>query len=77
MSIRSCLASSTPPDEGTLFSLARAPGDMNRLLLAGVVLTVLSLLGYVVGVLEPYPGRAFSVTGVMVGVTLLALGGRT
>ncbi|WP_168219975.1 hypothetical protein [Salarchaeum sp. JOR-1] len=47
---------------------------MDSVRIAGSVLTVLSLLAYAVGVLQPYPGRAFSVTGVMVGVTLTAVG---
>jgi hypothetical protein len=46
---------------------------MNRLVTAGGVLTALGVVGYVVGVTTPYPGRAFSVTGVMVGVTLLSI----
>lgn len=48
---------------------------MDRVVVAGVALTVLGLVGYVVGVFAPYPGRAFSVTGVMVGLTLVAVGG--
>ncbi|EJN61036.1 hypothetical protein [Halogranum rubrum] len=47
---------------------------MNAERVAGVVLTVLGAVGYVVGVAAPYPGRAFSLTGVMVGLTLLAIG---
>lgn len=47
---------------------------MNAELAAGGGLTLFSLVGYVVGVLAPYPGRAFSVAGVMVGITLLAIG---
>lgn len=46
----------------------------SRTVLLGGGLTTLSLLGYVVGVVAPYPGRAFSLTGLMVGVTLLAVG---
>lgn len=41
---------------------------------AGLVLTVLGLLGYGAGILAAYPGRAFSVTAVMLGITLLAIG---
>ncbi|MFC4358960.1 hypothetical protein ACFO0N_13500 [Halobium salinum] len=41
---------------------------------AGAVLTGLSVLGYLVGVATAYPGRAFSLTGLMVGLTLLAVG---
>ncbi|MFC4551596.1 MULTISPECIES: hypothetical protein [Halorussus] len=47
---------------------------MNSALAAGVALTAAGLVGYLVGILAPYPGRAFSVTGVMVGITLLAIG---
>ncbi len=47
---------------------------MDRALLAGIAVTGLGLAGYAVGVAEPYPGRAFSVTGVMVGLTLVAVG---
>lgn len=53
---------------------------MDRTTLAGIVLTVGGLVGYAVGIagdagLVPVvEGRAFSVTGVMVGITLLALG---
>jgi hypothetical protein len=48
---------------------------MNSLQTAGVVLTLAGVAGYAVGVLAPYPGRGFSVAGVMVGVTFLSLGG--
>jgi hypothetical protein len=54
---------------------------MNRTLIGGIGLTALGLAGYLLGVagdaglVDPYPGRAFSVTGVMVGITLLAVGG--
>lgn len=41
---------------------------------AGAALTLLGLLGYAAGVAGAYPGRAFSITGLMVGVTLLAVG---
>ncbi|MEE6208722.1 hypothetical protein U3A55_00925 [Salarchaeum sp. III] len=47
---------------------------MDSVRIAGSVLSVLSLLAYAVGVVQPYPGRSFSVTGVMVGVTLAAVG---
>jgi hypothetical protein len=42
----------------------------------GVGLSALSLAGYLVGTVAAYPGRAFSITGLMVGVTLYAVGGR-
>ncbi|WP_199174895.1 hypothetical protein [Halegenticoccus soli] len=47
---------------------------MARTLAAGVGLTAASLAGYAVGVVAAYPGRAFSVTGAMVGITLIAVG---
>ena len=40
----------------------------------GVGLAVVSVLGYAIGVAAPYPGRAASIVGVMVGVTLYAIG---
>lgn len=48
---------------------------MNRVLTVGIGLTAVSLAGYGIGIAHPYPGRAFAVTGVMVGVALLAVGG--
>ena len=48
---------------------------MNWPLVAGVGLTVAGLVGYTVGVLAMYPGRALAVTAVMVGVTLVAVAG--
>jgi len=41
---------------------------------AGTVLLGVGLLGYGVGVATPYPGRAFSLTAVTVGVALVAIG---
>ncbi len=46
---------------------------MNRTLASGLGLTVLGVVGYVIGLLAPYPGRAFSITGIMVGITLAAI----
>lgn len=46
---------------------------MNRTFAAGVGLTAASVLGYVVGVLAPYPGRAFTLAGLMVGITVAAV----
>jgi hypothetical protein len=46
---------------------------MHRLRALGLAITLLALGGYVVGVVAPYPGRAFTVTGVMAGVALAAL----
>lgn len=48
---------------------------VNRTSLAGAGLAALSVLGYAVGVVAAYPGRAFSVTGLIVGLTLFAIGG--
>lgn len=47
---------------------------MNTVLVAGGLLTLAGLAAYTIGVVAPYPGRAFSVTSVMLGVTLLAIG---
>lgn len=48
---------------------------MHRLRALGVVLSALSLLGYVAAIQVAYPGRAFTITVFMVGVTLVAIGG--
>ncbi len=58
----------------TLLAFGAIGRDMNATFVTGIGLTVLGLLGYVVGVGTEYPGRAFSVTAVMVGVTLAAIG---
>ncbi|MFB6138586.1 MAG: hypothetical protein ABEJ42_09690 [Halobacteriaceae archaeon] len=47
---------------------------MNRVSVTGAALLGAGFLGYAVGVEAAYPGRAFSVTAVMVGVAVLALG---
>lgn len=47
----------------------------NAALLAGVALLVLGTVGYAVGVVAAYPGRSFAITGAMVGIALLAVGG--
>ncbi|MFB6069185.1 MAG: hypothetical protein ABEJ90_04580 [Halobacterium sp.] len=47
---------------------------MDRTRTAGVALTAVGVAGYVAGVATPYPGRAFSVTAVVVGVTLASVG---
>lgn len=46
---------------------------MNRLLAGGVALTALGVAGYGLGLVVAYPGRAVSVTAVMVGLTLVAI----
>jgi len=47
---------------------------MRRTRLLGIALTALALVGYVIGVAAPYPGRSVTIVGVMVGVTLYAIG---
>lgn len=47
---------------------------MERRTLAGIGLSAAGLVGYVTGIFVPYPGRAFSITAIMVGITLVALG---
>lgn len=47
---------------------------MQHVALAGAVCTALSVVGYAVGIVEPYPGRAVTVAGVMVGVSLFVTG---
>jgi len=46
---------------------------MDRTFEAGTLLIGLGVLGYVAGIYVSYPGRAFSVTAVMVGITLVAI----
>lgn len=46
---------------------------MNRLVVAGTILVALGVAGYAAGVLVAFPGRSFSVTAVMVGITLIAI----
>lgn len=48
---------------------------MQRLRLFGSGVTALGVAGYVGGVVVDYPGRAFAVTAVMLGLTLVAVGG--
>ncbi|MFD1635025.1 hypothetical protein ACOZ4L_04710 [Haloplanus ruber] len=47
---------------------------MDRAFRVGAALSVIGVCGYLVGVAVPFPGRAFSITAVMVGVTLVAVG---
>lgn len=47
---------------------------MNRVLVGGLVLALAGIVGYGLGVFVAYPGRAFSVTAVTVGVALFAIG---
>ena len=47
---------------------------MHPAAIAGIVLTFAGVAGYVAGVVVPYPGRSFSLTAVMVGLTVLSVG---
>lgn len=47
---------------------------MNRYTITGLCLILGGLGAYVVGIAVTYPGRAFSITAVMIGVSLLAVG---
>jgi len=47
---------------------------MERTFVLGFVLTLAGLVGYGVGVSTAYPGRELSLVGVMVGITLTAVG---
>jgi hypothetical protein len=49
---------------------------MERVRAIGGGIALLSIAGYLVGVLAPYPGRSFTITGLMAGLTLYAVGGR-
>lgn len=40
---------------------------------AGLVLTGIGLVGYVAGIQFQYPGRAFTITAIIVGITLLSM----
>ncbi|MFB6097445.1 MAG: hypothetical protein ABEJ74_08665 [Haloferacaceae archaeon] len=48
---------------------------MDRTRIVGGALCGLGIVGYVAGIAVPYTGRAFSITALMVGVTLYAVGG--
>ncbi|AHG02689.1 hypothetical protein HALDL1_02920 [Halobacterium sp. DL1] len=48
---------------------------MDRLRALGLAVTAVGVAGYAVGTATPYPGRAFSVTAVIVGITLASIGG--
>ncbi|SEG22640.1 hypothetical protein [Halobellus limi] len=47
---------------------------MRRTRAVGILLTALAVAGYAIGVAAPYPGRSASLVGLMVGVTLYAIG---
>ena len=46
---------------------------MNRLSAAGLTLVALGVAGYAAGIVQPYAGAGFSVTAIMVGITLVAI----
>lgn len=48
---------------------------MNRATAVGLAVTAVGLGGYVLGVSTAYPGRAFAITLVMVGITIVAMRG--
>lgn len=47
---------------------------MDWRLTIGTLLFLVGIVGYVAGLSVAYPGRAFSVTAVAVGITLAAVG---
>ncbi len=47
---------------------------MNRSTISGVALSLVGFIGYVAGIYVAYPGRAFSITAVIVGIALVAIG---
>lgn len=47
---------------------------MDSTFAAGIAITVVGVAGYAVGTEVAYPGRAFAVTAVMVGLALAAVG---
>lgn len=49
---------------------------MHRTRAAGAGLVALSLLGYAVGAVAAYPGRSLTLTGLMVGIAVVAMSGR-
>lgn len=47
---------------------------MHRSTLIGIGLFLIGMTGYAVGIHVAYPGRAFSVSAVMTGVAIAAIG---
>lgn len=47
---------------------------MDRLQALGLAVFGLSVAAYLLALRVAYPGRAFSLTGIMVGLTLVAIG---
>jgi hypothetical protein len=50
---------------------------MNRSTLVGAGLSTAGIVGYAAGIYVAYPGRGFTITAVMIGIALLAMGHRT
>lgn len=46
---------------------------MDRSTPAGIGLFTVGLLGYLAGIYVTYPGRAFSITAIIVGIALVAI----
>lgn len=46
---------------------------MNAATLIGGLFTLLGLAGYAVGIATPYTGRSFSITLLMIGITVIAI----
>ena len=69
------LTTSTAVFPDNAFSPGPGVESMNYVQTTGIVLTVAGVTGYVIGIFAAYPGRGFSLAGVMVGLTLLSVGG--
>lgn len=50
---------------------------MDRRTTTGAVLILVGSLGYVIGIYIAYPGRAFSITALIVGIALVAIAQQT
>ena len=47
---------------------------MDRVSLAGWTVLALSIVGYAIGTVAPYPGRSATLPGMMVGIALAVIG---
>jgi hypothetical protein len=47
---------------------------MERTFVVGAAMVLTGLVGYGVGISTPYPGRELSLVGIMVGITIAAVG---
>lgn len=50
---------------------------MDRSTIAGIALILVGILGYIAGIFVVYPGRAFSITVLMIGIALVAIARRS